>query len=682
MVKVLQQGIAGIEDYYSGRKLFETKYGFFSEDGREYIITSAFTPMPWVNVLANTDYGAVYSQTGCGFSWWGNAQMCRLTRWVQDLIKEEWGKFIYIRDNDDKNYWSMFYKPCQVKFDKFQVRYGIGYVNYHSEYKGIETITTIFVPPNEPLEVLKVKIKNTSRKKRNLSLFSYLEWCLGNSEDVHREFQRTFIETTFDKESNAIFATKRKVPMPKFISTGLKEYPGDGFHSVNVPVSGFEGDKRNFFGRYRSFANPQSVEEGRLTNKTGKWNDSIASLKVEVTLSPGEEKDIVFLVGYNADVKKTREFIKTYSAVENVDLAFAKTVEFWQEFISPLCVETPDEAFNIASNYWLRYQAIAARIWARTGYYQCSGGYGFRDQLQDSLAFLPLKPQLTKKQILLHARHQFTDGAVYHWWHPLTEVGAKTEMTDDLLWMVYITFYYLEESGDYSILDEKIPYVDSEKEEELYRHCTRAIDLVLSRFSPRGLPLIGEGDWNDGMSSVGLNWKGESIWLGHFLYRILKDFAPFCERKGEFDRKDNYLKRAEALKEAINEHAWDGEWFIRATKDDGTPLGSKSCTEGQIFLNAQTWAIMHDTTTEERKKIALESAEKILFRDFGPVLFYPAYKKPDAMIGYLSRYAPGVRENGGIYTHAACWAIMAECIMKKGDKAYEVYSKTSPIMRG
>ncbi len=681
MDKLLLQNIDDLEGYYNGEKLFETEYGFFANKGSEYIIKSPLTPMPWMNVITNPNYGAVISQTGCGFSWWGNSQVSRLTRWLPDLVREEWGKFIYLRDNDTNEYWSLFYKPCQVKFDKYEVRYGIGYVVYHTEYKGIEAVITMFVPPQEPCEIWKIKIKNNSSKIRNLSLFSYMEWCLGHGEDVHREFQRTFIETSFNKELNTIFAKKRKIPVPEFIATGLKEYTGDGFHSVNIPVSAFEGDKRNFFGRYRTSTNPKALEDGVLFNKVGKWNDSIASLKVDITLKVDQEKDVVFLFGFNEEDTKTANLIKKYSSLENVKEMLSETLDFWAGFISPLQVDTPDESFNALTNYWLRYQAIAARIWARTGYYQCSGGFGFRDQLQDSLAFLPLKPELARKQILLHARHQFVDGAVYHWWHPLLETGVKTEMTDDLLWMPYIIFYYLEETGDYSILDEKVPYVNAEAE-ELYRHCVRAIDLVLSRFSERGLPLIGEGDWNDGMSAVGLKWKGESIWLGHFLYRVLNDFAPLCERKGEKERKDNYLKRAQNLKEAINKYAWDGEWFIRATKDSQEPLGSKSCSEGKIFLNAQTWAIINDTTTEERKTKALESFEKHLLKDYGPILFYPAYKKPDPGIGYLTRYAAGVRENGGVYTHAACWAIIAECVMKNGDMAYEVYSRFSPAKRG
>ncbi len=671
-----------VESYYQGEKILENKYGFFANNGREYILKSPKTPMPWMNVLTNPEYGAVFSQTGCGFSWWGNSQVSRLTTWIQDLVRDEWGKFLYLRDNDSNEFWSLFYKPCQVDFDKFELRYGIGYIVYHTEYKGIESTITIFVPQDSPLEIWKVKIRNISGRQRSLSIFSYLEWCLGNGTETHREFQRTFIETSYDHNLNSIFATKRKIPVPSFISTGLREFSGDGFHSVNIKPSGYEGDKRNFFGRYRSFANPESVERGELSNKVGKWNDSIASLKIDLELESDQEKEAVFLTGFNKEDKETKGLIEKYSDLDNVEREFKRTVDFWEGFLAPLQVETPDKSFDVLTNYWLRYQAIASRIWARTAYYQCSGGYGFRDQLQDSLALLPLKPELTKKQILLHAKHQFKDGAVYHWWHPLLETGAKTAMTDDLLWMGYITLFYIKETADADILNNSQPYVDDQKEETLYEHCIRAIDLVLSRFSDRGLPLIGEGDWNDGMSSVGLKWKGESIWLGHFLYKILIDFAPYVSQISGEKKADEYLSRAQDLKQAINNHGWDGEWFIRATKDSGEVMGGKNCEEGKIFLNAQTWAVMHDSTDKERKERAIKSVEEHLLRDYGPILFYPAYKKPDPMVGYLSRYAPGVRENGGVYTHAACWAIIAECVLKRGDMAYDIYSRFSPAKRG
>jgi len=297
---------------------------------------------------------------------------------------------------------------------------------------------------------------------------------------------------------------------------------------------------------------------------------------------------------------------------------------------------------------------------------------------------------LTKKQILLHARHQFKDGTVYHWWHPLSEEGRITGKTDDLLWLPYVTVNYLKETDDFAILSQKIPYLpepgDTSKvkgeTDTLYNHCKRAIEKVLKRFSPRGLPLIGEGDWNDGMSAVGCRWKGESVWLAHFLYGILRDFAEVARRKKDKNLARRYIQRSEVLKEKINKYAWDGSWYIRATKDSGTPIGSSKCKEGKIFLNAQTWAIINGIAPEERARKSMDSVERILGTKYGPLLLHPAYSRPDETIGYLTRYAPGVRENGGVYTHAAVWAILAECIMKRQEKAWQFYLGICPVYRG
>ncbi|MDP2912624.1 MAG: hypothetical protein Q8N91_01275 [Candidatus Omnitrophota bacterium] len=353
----------------------------------------------------------------------------------------------------------------------------------------------------------------------------------------------------------------------------------------------------------------------------------------------------------------------------------------WDGLLSGLEVETPDPAMNLMINTWLKYQAIAGRLWARCAYYQSSGALGFRDQLQDSQIFFYLKPELAKKQILLHAAHQYKAGTVYHWWHTLTEWGLDTGFSDDLLWLPYITLNYLDETKDFGILNEKVKYLDA-KPESIYNHCLRAINKALSRFSKRGLPLIGEGDWNDGLSSVGVNWKGESVWLGHFLYGALERFAEISGMKKDFKSSRVFIKRKEALKKAINKYAWDGKWYIRAVSDNGKILGSSKSEEGKIYFNAQSWAVINKTAEENRGETAMNYAEKYLDREYGPLLFYPAYSKPDYEIGYLTRYAAGIRENGGVYSHAATWAIMAECVLKRCEKAYGMYRKMIPPERG
>lgn len=675
-------------------KKFESKYGYFTKDGREYVITRPDTPRPWINVVCNGDFGFVVSQTGSGFTWLDNSNLSRVTRWEQDLIKDEWGKYIYIRDNKTGEFWSATWKPCCPDFDFYEARYGQGYVILTSVFKGIRAVITMFVDRDEPVEILNLALTNESEKERNLSLFSYFEFCLGNAGDTHREFQKTFIETEIDREYGAIYGKKRSALVPGFISTGLSEIPVEAFHAAWPKPVAYDSDKEAFFGRYGNILAPRAVREGKLLNTDGRWVDSVASLQNDVTLKPGETKTVIYTIGA-ARIKETsahdrfRKLIAKYRSEETVKKELERFKALWNDFVDKSSIETPDEALNFMTNVWLKYQAIAGRLWARCAYYQSSGGIGFRDQLQDSLVFLPLKPELTRKQILLHAEQQFEDGTVHHWWHPDTGKGAVTHMTDDLLWLVFIALHYIDETNDETILDEIAPFLPGHtgevKRGSIYDHCIRAMDKVLSRWSPRGLPLIGEGDWNDGLSHVGVRMKGESVWLGHFFYWILKQFAPICGKRGEPERMKNYLDRAEKLKAAINEHAWDGEWYIRATRDDGRPLGSKSCKGkegGVIFLNAQTWAVFHGTATPERAKQAMASCEKHLFREYGALLFTPAYTKADPTIGYLSRYAPSIRENGGVYTHAATWAVQALCTMRNGDLAFEVYRRMCPIVRG
>ena len=362
--------------------------------------------------------------------------------------------------------------------------------------------------------------------------------------------------------------------------------------------------------------------------------------------------------------------------------ALGAVARLWSGLLDPVRVESPDPAFNILNNTWLGYQAIGARLWARTGYWQQSGAFGFRDQLQDSQVYLPSHPHLCAAQCRLHARHQFANGTVYHWWHPLSEVGHVSRHTDDLLWLPYVLAAYLKETDDFGLLDDKEPFVDSKEATSLFDHSSRAIDRVLSKFSDRGLPLIGEGDWNDGLSGAGRLMKGESVWLGHFMHGLLRDWAHIASHRGLADVAARWTQRADALREALNTIAWDGDWYWRATLDDGTILGSAQSHRGKIFLNAQTWAVLCDVAGPERARKVMDEARKHLLRDSGPLLFTPAFDVPDARVGYLTRYAPGTRENGGVYTHAAVWSIWAAARLGDGELAWEIFKRLAPPNRG
>jgi cellobiose phosphorylase len=660
---------------------FKTKYGFFSEDGKEYIITTPRTPRPWINVISNGDYGITFSQTGSGYSWRTHAQLNRLTRWEQDLIKDEWGKYIYLRD-EKGNVWSAGWKPVCSEPDFYECRHGIGYSIITSKNFGVETELLTFLPNEEPVEIWQLTVRNRSRKSKTINLYTFFEWALGRSPDWHREFHKTFIETEYDRKTHSIVATKRLWEVPTKHGHWNTDWPFTAFHSSSIVPTSFDTDKETFLGMYGSQSLPAGVLEKKLDRRKGHWLDPIASLHAVITLKPNEEKKVCYTLGCADSHAQASELAIKYHSEKNIESAFKQMQERWNSILGTVEISTPDDAMNMMENTWLKYQAISGRMWGRSAYYQAGGAYGFRDQLQDSQIWLMIDPEKTKSQIQLHARHQFKDGDVYHWWHPITEEGLRNQISDNLLWLPYIVEAYLQETCDDAMLNLAEPFVDESKPATLYEHCVKAIEKALERFSPRGLPLIGAGDWNDGLSAVGLDMKGESIWLGHFLYRILLDFSSIARRKNDLERVERYALRAKELKEKLNTLGWDGKYYYGATKDNGEKIGSKENVEGTVWLNPQTWAVIAGVSDTKRSEEVMNVVEEKLEKEIGPVLLYPSYKTPDKYIGYLTRYAPGMRENGGVYTHASTWAIIAETILGRGDAAYRFYAKLNPAVRG
>ncbi len=671
-------------DNTTGTKKFATKYGYFNENGSEYIITNSKTPKPWVNVVSNGKYGLVISQTGGGFSWDTHSEFNRLNRWHQDMILDNWGKYFYIKNNNTNEIWSPTWMPVKTELDSYECRYGFGYSRFITEYKNIKVTLTIFVPINESLEIWNFQVENSTGKEISLSIFSYFEWCLGSSSDHHREFHKTFIETDFDSELNAMTATKRlwEIPLGDRGHWNI-EYPYLGFISSSKKIMDYDGDKESFIGQYASLKKPSGLFLENLARKTGKWNDSIGTVRVDCNLENNSTDYFSFFMGIAESKSDISSSLEKFSNQENIDEELEQVRKLWNNKFDTMVIDTPDEGMNFLVNKWLRYQAIAGRLWGRTAYYQQSGAFGFRDQLQDSLVYLPIDPSLTEKQIRLHARHQMESGAVLHWWHPISETGLETQMTDDLLWLPFVIVQYIKETGDNKILSLQEPYYDNPKKfDTLYKHSLAAIEKVLTRLSERGLPLIGAGDWNDGLSAVGLEMKGESIWLAEFFYLILVEFSSVCKSMGDYELSGKYSSKADELKKSFEDNAWDGEWFFRATKDNGEKIGSKENEEGKIFLNAQTWSVISEIGTKQKQKKAMEAVSKYLLKKNGALLLSPAYSKPDKMIGYLSRYAPGRRENGGVYTHAATWAIWAFSKLKMSELAYDAYKRLSPINNG
>jgi len=663
-------------------KKFESTYGYFSEDGREYIITTPFTPRPWGNVISNGDYSLMISQTGSGYSWRGNAGQNRITRSFQDLVRDNWGKYFYIRDLKRNVYWSAAYKPVMRPYQHYQVAHGLGYSRFTHQVEDIESVMTVFAAADAPLEVVQITLTNRSAETRELDITSYAEWLLGFAPDEHREFHKLFIETTADMAAQAVFATKCLWGFPdEHGRHNNVDWPYTAFMAVSEPLKSFDCDKETFIGLYNNDDRPRAMQDATLAGRTGRFNDSIAALQVAVTLAAGEAKTVVFTLGAAENGREdAHDLIRRYTSVASSADALTAVHAHWSRFVDAEHVETPDDALNFMTNYWLKYQAISCRLWGKSAFYQVSAGYGFRDQLQDSQVFLVGETAYTRKQLLLHAAQQFIEGDVLHWWFSIRGGGPRTNCSDDLLWLPFILHSYLLETADYAILDEQIPYLNGAAE-SLYDHCKRAIERSFSRFSPRGVPLMGDHDWNDGLSAVGTLLKGESFWVAEFLYMILGNFAPLARQRGDERFAGRCEVVRESLKDALNRHGWDGEWYLMATTDDGLLLGSQDNEEGKIFLMPNIWAVMSGIADEERSRTAMASVTHYLLKDYGTLLNYPAFTRPRPDVGYVTRYAPGLRENGGVYTHAATWSVWAYTAAGQPDHAYEAYSRICPPNR-
>ena len=661
---------------------YSNQYGYFSDDGKEYVITNPFTPRPWINVISNGDYSIIVSQTGGGFSFRNNAEQNRLTRLFMDVIKDNWGKYFYIKDRKNGHYFSTSLKPMMKGYDKYQVTVGIGYTKFLRVQDGLEVETTMFVSPDKPMEYILIKITNLTDEPRELDATSYFEWAPGIAYDNHREFQKLFTDVEFDEKINAMTVTKCMYGFPD--SKGRHsndDWPHVGFLSCSEKISSYEGDKEAFIGMYSDESDAKGMKMDELSNSKGRFGDPCGAVRCQVNLKPNESKSIVFTIGLaNKDNENYVELVKK-TTVKNALEDFEKLKVFWSNLLDKDVVKTNDDRFNFFTNTWSKYQAISCRLWAKSAYYQISGGIGFRDQLQDSLVFLQSNPELTKKQILLHAEHQFFKGDVQHWWVTIHSWGPRGNCSDDFLWLPFAVINYINETGDYSILDIDTKYVDTDVKEPIYVHMKKAIFRSIELTSPRGVPLMGDHDWNDGLSAVGHDLKGESFWVSEFLYYILNEMEEVINYKHD----DEFLKvvheKKELTKKTLNEYGWDGNWFLQATNDLGELIGSHTCHEGKVFLNPQIWAVIADATTEERKEKAMKAVDEYLLKDYGALLIYPAYEHPYSEIGYVTRYAPGLRENGGVYTHAGTWATWAYALRHNNEKAYQAYIRINPISR-
>ena len=668
--------------------LFFNDIGGFSSDGKEYVIRlnkDITTPMPWSNIIANKDFGFLVTESGGGYTWHGNSRENKLTPWSNDPIVDPVGEGVYIRDEDTGALWSITPSPIRTE-GIYTIRHGQGYSVFEHNRNGLKQKQTMYVNPDQPVKYYHIQIVNASDRRKNLSFTFYVHWVCGVNPIPNNQF----ITTMEDKELNAILAFN---PYNEEFKDKV------AFIASDRPYVGITGDRTEFIGRNGSISSPLALRRKGLSNRVGAGFDPCGAIQVNVSFEPGQQEEIIFVLGQGNSHEEARSIIKDYANKEAARQALEESKNIWERRLGAVEVKTPDKSMNIMLNRWLLYQTLSSRLLARTGFYQAGGAYGFRDQLQDVLALIYSNPKMMKDQILLSSQHQFTEGDVQHWWHPPYR-GIRTRITDDLLFLPYVTANYIEGTGDWSILDEETHYlVDeplrededdrynvpeiSKDKESIYHHCIRAIEKSLS-FGEHGLPLMGGGDWNDGMDKVGIKGRGESVWLGWFLYTVLDKFIPICQHHNDGERAQKYKDVAEKLKEAINKHGWDGGWYRRAYFDDGTPLGSELNEECRIDAISQSWAVISGAAKPSRAKIAMEAMERHLVRrDEGLIqLLSPPFNKSPLEPGYIKGYVPGVRENGGQYTHGAVWTILANAMLGDGDKAWELYHMINPINHG
>ncbi len=669
---------------------FKNGYGGFTEDGKEYIIETSIqkpTPAPWVNVVANKNIGTVISESGQMYTWVENAHSYRLTPWNNDPVSDLRGEAYYIRDEESGRFWSPGRLPTPGK-TLYRVRHGFGYSVFDHLEDGIESSVTIFVHPELAVKFCTIKLRNVSSRSRRMSVTGYVEWVLGE----HRQNNVMHIVTELDVRTGALIARNA-------YNTEFETW--NAFFDVDDKNMTYTCDRAEFIGRNGTMSSPKAMQKAKLSGRKGAGLDPCASLQVLILLAEDQEKEITFRLGAGKNADETMHLIQTTQGNNVAQQALTEVHNFWNSTLGVLKIYTPDDATNILANGWLNYQTLSSRIWGRSGFYQSGGAFGFRDQLQDVLSLLYAQPALARDYILLSASRQFTEGDVQHWWHPPAGRGVRTTCSDDYLWLPFVTNQYLVVTGDYGILEEQIYYLEgrllnageessydlplrSDKSGTLYEHCVTAINHSL-KFGEHGLPFIGSGDWNDGMDKVGEHGKGESVWLAWFMYDILMHFAKTANYKKDIGFANKCLEEAATLKTNINENAWDGEWYRRAYFDDGTPLGSSQNKECEIDSIAQSWGVISDGGEKVKEEKAMESAyNKLVKKDPGIIqLFEPPFdNNSEINPGYIQGYVPGVRENGGQYTHAAVWLIMAFAEMGNNERTWELLQMINPLNHG
>jgi cellobiose phosphorylase len=666
--------------------MFFNGWGGFTTDGREYVVVlepGVVTPAPWVNVLANPHFGSVVSESGSAYTWYQNAHEFRLTPWYNDAVSDVSGECFYLRDEESGVFWSPMPGPARGR-TAYVSRHGLGYSAFEHSEEGIFTESFTYVAPEAPLKFIAVRIRNLSSRNRRLSLTGYIEWVLGES----RQRSAMHVVTRLDPQTGAIFAS----------NAYGSDFSGKvAFLHCSHPQRTITSRRIEFLGRNGSPAAPAAMARKEFSNRVGDAVDPCAAIQAYVDIPPGEQAQVVFVLGAADNEHQARSLLTQHGGVDGARRVLEEVWEFWKRNLGGVYVETPDASVNLLVNHWLLYQTLASRLWGRSGFYQSGGAYGFRDQLQDSLALLYECPWLTRQHLILSSSRQFQNGDVQHWWHPPSGRGVRTRISDDYLWLPYALCRYVAVTGDTGILDEQTAFLEapplepgeesryslprvSDRRATLWEHCVRALDRGM-RYGAHGLPLMGCGDWNDGMNRVGRQGSGESVWLAFFLHDVLESFAKLARKRGDNAYAEKCHSEAHGLSERIDANAWDGRWYLRAFFDDGQPLGSAQNSHCRIDLLPQAWAVISGAADPHRAQQALEAAlERLVDTQAAMIrLFEPPFDGTEMDPGYIRGYVPGVRENGGQYTHAAIWAVMAMARLGNAQEAWRLFSLLNPI---
>ncbi|MDF2905942.1 MAG: uncharacterized protein K0R34_1263 [Herbinix sp.] len=663
---------------------FFNGFGGFVDGGKEYEILLEGRnkpPVPWINVIANKQFGFTISESGSGFSFAGNSRENKITTWSNDPVIDRPSEVIYLFDEVSGE---MMTPISLGRTDRgtYHVRHGIGYTRFLHDEMEVAQELTVFVPVDEPIKLWELKLKNHSNKVKYLRLTYYVEWVLG----TQREHTNPYILTSYNNEHE--YLTAKNIYASLFQNS-------QAFLFSSEMIKRYTGDRQEFLGQKGSVYNPQGVDS-ILSNHTGVCYDPCGAIQVSVGIAPGEEKTVIFALGQSDDMEQIQALRYKYRDIGKVSEEFERVKAYWEGINGTIQVQTSDKAIDYLVNDWLLYQTISCRINARAAFYQCGGAYGYRDQLQDTLALQFTTPDVLRKQILIACSRQFEEGDVQHWWHPPMGVGVRTRISDDLLWLPYAAAAYIRCTGDYSILKEEVPYIKGpvlKKEEHdvmftpevsdlvgnVYEHSKKTI--LHTGYGAHGLPLMGGGDWNDGMNEVGKDGAGESVWLAWFLYTLLGDFIPLCNYEGDQEFAQELEKKREELVKNIEEYTWDGNWYLRAFYDDGSKLGSKENDECRIDSISQSWSVISGGANKERALTAMQSAWRYLVREEDSIslLLMPPFNKTEKNPGYIKNYYPGIRENGGQYTHAAVWLAIATAMLGDYNMAHTLFTMLNPI---